>query len=195
MQQIRTFVAVELDSAIKSALQQVQSQLKRSQVAHIGRWVSPDSIHLTLKFLGDVHVGRVEEIKQALAQASRCCGPFSISLFGAGCFPNARRLRVLWVGVGGDLQMLTRLQAAVDAELNRLGFRSEQRGFQPHLTVGRIRDNASPQEREEMGRLITRVQVDTTTSMVVHKVSFIRSDLRPSGPIYTPLAEIPLLAR
>jgi len=192
MQQIRTFVAVELDSAIKSALRQVQSQLKGSKVSHIGRWVSPDSIHLTLKFLGYVPVSQVEEIKQALARASQCCGPFSISLSGSGCFPNARRPRVLWVGVGGDLERLTRLQHAVDEELSRLGFKSEERSFEPHLTLARIRDNAGPQEREEMGRLITGARVDTAASMVVRQISLMRSDLQPSGPVYTCLAEVPL---
>lgn len=192
MEQIRTFVAIELDDALQAALRQAQKQLKRSRVAHIGRWVSPDSIHLTLKFLGNVPVNRVDELRQAIHLACESFAPFHISLTSLRCFPNARRLRVIWVGVGGDLETLMRLQRSVESELNRIGFKPEKRGFTPHLTLARIRNRARRHEREEMGELISTEQVDATASMTVREVSLIRSDLKPSGAVYTRLAAIPL---
>lgn len=192
MEQIRTFVAIELDDALKAALRQAQKQLERSRVAHIGRWVSPDSIHLTLKFLGNVPVNRVDELRQAIHRACESFAPFHISLTSLRCFPNVRRLRVIWVGVGGDLETLMRLQRLVESELNRIGFKPERRGFTPHLTLARIRNRARRHEREEMGKLISTEQVDATASMTVREVSLIRSDLKPSGAVYTRLAAISL---
>jgi len=192
MKQIRTFVAIELDDPLKAALREVQKELKSHSVAHIGRWVSPDSIHLTLKFLGNVPIERVEEIGQAVNRACESFAPFPISLADLGYFPNARRLRVIWVGVGGDLETLVRLQHSVESELNRIGFKPERRGFTPHLTLARIRNRARPHEREEMGKLIAMEQVDKTVSMIVREVSLIRSDLKPGGAVYTRLAAIAL---
>jgi len=190
MEQIRTFIAIELDEAWKAALNEVQAQLKESKVSRIGRWVAPDSIHLTLKFLGNVPGDRIEEIKQAMSRACRPFAPFRISLAAPGCFPDARRPRVVWIGIGGDLEPLMQLQRSVDSELNSLGFAAEKRGFQPHLTLARIRDNARPHEREEMGKWISRAKVDVSASMMVQEVSLMRSDLQPAGAIYTCLAAI-----
>jgi 2'-5' RNA ligase len=192
MEWIRTFVAIELDHTIKAALEAAQRELKRSAVSRIGRWVSLDGIHLTLKFLGDISPGRVPEISQAIERGCRPFAPFPISLAAAGFFPNAQRLRVVWVGVGGDIQKLVQLQQAVESELTALGFPAERRGFQPHLTLARIRDFAGPRERAEMAELISALHVDTDATMTVHQVSFIRSELRPTGAVYTSLAAMPL---
>ncbi|MGB9879848.1 MAG: RNA 2',3'-cyclic phosphodiesterase, partial [Anaerolineae bacterium] len=114
------------------------------------------------------------------------------SLSQPGFFPNARRLRVIWVGVDGDVDTLSQLQRAVESELNAIGFPPEKRGFQPHLTLARIRDYARPNEREEMAKHIAAVQIDRNASMLVHEVHLIRSDLRPTGAVYTRLATVPL---
>ncbi|MGC8787272.1 MAG: RNA 2',3'-cyclic phosphodiesterase [Anaerolineae bacterium] len=192
MEQIRTFVAIELDEHLKDALRQVQEELKRAPISHIARWVAPDGIHLTLKFLGNVSSERVPEITQAIERGCQSFSPFTISLSQPGFFPNARRLRVIWVGVDGDVDTLSQLQRAVESELNAIGFPPEKRGFQPHLTLARIRDYARPNEREEMAKHIAAVQIDRNASMLVHEVHLIRSDLRPTGAVYTRLATVPL---
>jgi 2'-5' RNA ligase len=192
MEMIRTFVAIELDDALLTVLRQVQDELKRAPVARLARWVSADGIHLTLKFLGDVSSDRVPEITQAIERGCRSFAPFRISLSAAGFFPNAHRLRVVWVGVGGDVETLLRLQRAVEAELNALGFPPEGRGFQPHLTLARVRDYARPAEREELAKRIGAVQVDSHSEMQVRAVHLIRSELRPTGAVYTHLAAVPL---
>jgi 2'-5' RNA ligase len=192
MEMIRTFVAIELDEALLKVLHQVQGELKRAPVARQARWVSPAGIHLTLKFLGDISSDRIPEITQAIERGCRSSAPFRISLSTAGFFPNAHRLRVVWVGVDGDVQMLLQLQRAVESELNALGFAPEGRGFQPHLTLARMRDYAHPAEREEMAKRINTVQVDTHAEMQVREVHLIRSELRPTGAVYTSLAAVPL---
>lgn len=195
MEQIRTFVAIELDRAIQAALGQIQSPLKNSKAGHIARWVSPYSIHLTLKFLGNVPVNRVEGISQAISRACEGFAPFPIFLTGMGCFPHERRPRVIWVGIGGELETLERLQNSVDTALNRLGFRPEKRGFTPHLTLARIRDRARPHERQELIKLLPTVEVPSSASMMVREVYFIRSDLRPTGAVYTHLSAVELVGR
>jgi len=192
MEMIRAFVAIELDDALKAALQRVQARFKRDARSQAGRWVSPDSIHLTLQFLGDVPTQRVDEIAQAIARGCAGVEPFSIHLAQPGFFPNARNLRVVWVGVEGDMSALLRLQGAVQSEIEGIGFTPEKRGFQPHLTLARVRDQAGSFEREGLAKLVSAVQVDSCASMQVHEVSLIRSELRPSGPEYTHLAALAL---
>jgi 2'-5' RNA ligase len=192
MEMMRTFVAIELDDALLKGLRQVQDELKRAPVARLARWVSPPGIHLTLKFLGDVSSDRVPEITQAIERGCHSSAPFRISLSAAGFFPNAHRLRVVWVGVDGDVEMLLQLQRTVESELNALGFAPEGRGFQPHLTLARMRDYARPADREEMAKRIGAVQVDSHSEMWAREVHLIRSELRPTGAVYTSLAAVPL---
>jgi len=195
MTSIRAFVAIELDDAITAALRTAQNELKRSTVSHIGKWVTPQSIHLTLKFLGDIAESQVRPIGQALQRACAGTPPFAISLTEMGCFPNLQRPRVIWVGVGGDLEALTQLQRAVESEINPLGFEPERRGFTPHLTLARIRDKAHSSERQKLGQLLTKVRVDTSVGQTVEQLSLMRSELRPSGAVYTCLVAVPLGAR
>lgn len=192
MEMIRTFVAVELDDALLKVLRRVQDELKRAPVARQARWVAPTGIHLTLKFLGDVSSDRVPEITRAIERGCHSFAPFRLCLSAAGFFPNAHRLRVVWIGVDGDVQVLLQLQRAVESELNALGFAPEGREFQPHLTLARMRDYAHPAEREEMAKRIGAVQVDTGSEMWVREVHLIRSELRPTGAVYTSLAVVPL---
>jgi len=191
METIRAFVAVELDESLKTALRQVQSRFKRDPRSQVGRWVSPDNIHLTLQFLGDVAAQRVDEIAQAIVRGCVGIEPFSLHLAQPGFFPNARNLRVVWVGVEGDMNALLSLQEAVQSELQGIGFTPEKRGFQPHLTLARVRDQASTYEREGLAKLISSIRVDSA-SMQVDEVSLMRSELRPSGPVYTRLAALAL---
>ena len=117
--------------------------------------------------------------------------PFEVRLTDVGCFPNADRLRVVWVGVGGDVAALVSLQRSIDQGLERLGFAREKRGFTPHLTLARIRDWVGPGERRELAARLSSLQVPAA-HMPVRHVAFIRSDLRPSGAVYSILSTIPL---
>lgn len=192
MEQIRTFIAIELSRELKSSLVRLQERLKRQVPERSVRWVRPDGIHLTLKFLGDVPSPRTASVSQAVETA--CCGfgPFSIELVGLGCFPNSRRPRVVWVGVREPTGSLARLQKAVESELGRLGFAPESRPFRPHLTLGRVQRRVGQDDRQRLGELIASSDAGRLGSMAVSSVDVIRSDLRPGGAVYTTLAHVSL---
>ena len=192
MKQIRTFVAIELDETISAALTDLQEQLKADVPRGSVRWVRPEGIHLTLKFLGDVSVARIEELEQALTQACTPCPVFSFSVGGLGCFPNPRRPRVIWVGVQEGGGTLKRLQEAVEHGMEKLGFAPEGRRFDAHLTVGRTQQRASSGDVRLLGQLVSETEVGRLGQMEVQAVSLIKSDLRPSGAVYTRLAEVRL---
>ncbi len=141
---LRTFIAIELDEPLLIAIGRVQGKLKRQTPPGGVKWVAPDGIHLTLKFLGDTPAGRVPEIVAALERACAGAQPFEFSVEGRGCFPNFRRPRVIWVAVREKGQALARLQAAVERHVAPLGWPAEDRAFSPHLTLGRVNRNISP---------------------------------------------------
>lgn len=192
MEQIRSFVAVRLNDEIKRELGVAQALLKGKGIVDQVRWVKPESIHLTLKFLGNVRAARLKEIVVALQQASVGIGPFSLSFGGFGCFPSAGRPNVVWIGVDGDTKTLGHLQSRIEEGLSVLGYRPEKRGFAPHLTLARVRKHVSPRERRLLGGLIQSESVDLIGQMEVHEISLMKSELTPAGAIYAKLAGVEL---
>jgi 2'-5' RNA ligase len=186
---VRTFIAVELDQEIRSGLQTLQDRLRALVAPRSVRWVRPEGIHLTLKFLGDTPTGKLDEIQNALAMAAGDLFAFSFAVGGLGCFPNARRPRVLWVGLQEPAGALVRLRDAVEEHVAPLGFPTEKRRFHPHLTLGRVQRHASKSEVIEIGEVVATSLVGTIGEMRATNVSFIRSDLRPTGAVYTTLFE------
>ncbi len=193
MKQIRTFIAIELDETIKGALADLYGQLK-VEVPHSSvRWVKPEGIHLTLKFLGDVPANRIGEVERALAQACVGFPSFTFSVGGLGCFPNHRRPRVVWVGVQEKSGTLPRLQKAIDDAMERLGFPPEGRRFHAHLTLGRTQRRASSNDVHRLGQLVSEAGIgEPLGQMEAQIVSLIKSDLRPTGAVYTQLAAVRL---
>ena len=189
---VRTFVAIELDDVLCDALTHVQERLRHSEGGRAGRWVNPKGIHLTLKFLGDVPATMLDQVRQAVERACQGVAPFTLTLGGLGCFPNVRRPRVVWVGVRDAAGCLAPLQRAVEGELEHLGFPREQRGFQPHLTLARVKEGAAVDEVAALGKMVAESPVSDLASMTVNAVSVMKSDLHPEGAIYTELCRIPL---
>jgi 2'-5' RNA ligase len=188
----RTFIAVELDEEVKGALQGLQDRLREQVSPRSVRWVRVEGIHLTLKFLGDTPVGRIDEIQAALAQAATEARPFSFTVGGLGCFPNTRQPRVVWVGLQEVTGTLARLRDSVEAHVAPLGFPTERRPFSPHLTLGRVQRHASKSEVREIGEVVAASAIGTVGQMAATAVSYIKSDLRPSGAVYTTLFEAKL---
>jgi len=189
MKQVRTFIAIELDETINAALTDLQRQLKAKVPQGSVRWVKPGGIHLTLKFLGDVPANRIEEVEQALTQACVGFPAFSFSVEDLGCFPNPRRPRVVWVGVQEESGTLKRLQKAVEDGMEKLGFAPEGRKFHAHLTLGRTQRRASSGDVRRLGQLVSETDIGLLGQMEARSVSLIKSDLRPTGAVYTQLAE------
>jgi 2'-5' RNA ligase len=188
----RTFIAIELDEELRDGLQGLQDRLREQISPRSVRWVRPEGIHLTLKFLGDTPVGRIEEIQAALALAAVEARPFTFTVGGLGCFPNTRRPRVVWVGLQEVTGILARLRDSVEAHVTPLGFPTERRPFSPHLTLGRVQRRASKSEVREIGEVVGASAIGTVGQMAVTAVSYIKSELRPSGAVYTTLFEAKL---
>lgn len=191
---LRTFIAIELDEPLRQALGRVQGKFKRQIAPQDVKWVAVENIHLTLKFLGDTPVGRLPDIEAALQAACAGHAPFEISFEGRGCFPNFRRPRVIWVAVRDKGQALLRLQTDVEKYIVPLGWPTEERGFSPHLTLGRVARGAERATAEAIGQIVEKTVVEQIGVQRVTAVSLMQSDLRPSGPIYTRLLHVPLQA-
>ncbi len=192
MTTLRTFIAIELDQELRDNLGRLQDQVRGQVSPGSVRWVRPEGIHLTLKFLGDTPLEKVEEVKAALGRAAAEVGPFTFTVAGLGCFPNTRSPRVVWVGIEEPTGALVRLRDHVEAEVSPLGFPTERRSFSPHLTLGRVQRRASKSEVREVGQVVAATAVGIVDEMAVGAVWYIKSDLRPSGAVYTALVEAKL---
>jgi 2'-5' RNA ligase len=192
MEQVRTFIAIELNESIRTDLTDLQEQLKAKAPKGSVRWVKSEGIHLTLKFLGDVPVNRIEDVKQALTQACVGFPSFFFSVGGLGCFPNPRRPRVVWVGVQEESGTLKRLQKAIEDGMEKLGFAPEGRKFHAHLTLGRTQRRASTSDVRRLGQLVEETNIGVLGQMEARAVSLMKSDLKPTGAVYTQLAAVRL---
>ncbi|UCG23847.1 MAG: RNA 2',3'-cyclic phosphodiesterase [Chloroflexota bacterium] len=144
------------------------------------RWVKPANIHLTLRFLGDTDLATLPQIGESLDQVASKFGPIDLRLGQLGCFPNARKPRVIWIGVNGDVRRLEKLHGDVEKQLQPLGWPPEGRRFHPHLTIGRAKDS----RRVVAARLPWGEQL-RTDSFTVANISLIESELQPTGAVYT----------
>lgn len=195
MDSMRAFIAIALPPETVTALGLIQRawQASAAAAARAVKWVQPASIHLTLKFLGETHTSMAPALGLAIEQAARGRGAPTLRLAQTGCFPNTRLPRVLWVGLGGDVALLAGLQAAIEQHVSPLGFPSEQRPFSPHLTLGRVREEAAPEARQALGSAASGLNVPQTAFLAA-SVSLMRSDLRRDGAVYTQLAKADLAA-
>jgi len=184
---IRSFLAIELPKPILGKIEEVQGDL-RSTHADV-RWVSPEKIHLTLKFFGNIEESRIDLIFKSIEEPMRDALPFSIRVRGAGAFPSMKNPRVIWMGLADGKEMLISLQKQIGDRLEKIGFEPEDRPFQPHLTLGRMK---SSRGKEELVRRMEKYTVEEFGAFQVEKVGLFKSDLRPSGPIYTQLRALRL---
>ena len=192
METIRVFIAVPLPQPLLRELASLQRRLG-DQVPDRGvRWVRPESIHLTLKFLGDTSTEKLPEIKRALTAVARNVPVCTFSVAGLGCFPNPRCPRVVWVGVQEPTGRLAALQDSIEEVLTPLGYEPEGRGFTPHLTLGRVRRKVARSDVERVGEVVSGTAVGLLAEVSADRFALIRSVLKPSGAEYTTLEEFPL---
>ena len=188
----RMFIAIHLPPEVLAGLTTIQDNLKERAPSRTVKWVNPQGVHLTLKFLGDVPVIKRDSIQRALTQAVQDHAPFGLAAGGLGCFPNAKQPRVVWVGMHHDIQALARLHASVEEYITPLGYPPENRAFNPHLTLGRTRREANRSDLAQLGGLVTHTPADSRYPFRVEEVSLIRSELKPTGAVYTELFRAPL---
>lgn len=188
---LRTFLAIDLSSTLRSAIGQNIRTVKRELPGL--SWSKPDNLHINLKFLGDTTESHVDQIRQAVEPAVSHVSPFVIELKGFGVFPDDRSPRVLWIGLGGALDSLSALADCVGRAVVPLGFPQEDRPFRPHLTVARVK-----KDHRAVGRTLGTLGVFTDPfpcgQLSVDRITLFKSDLRPIGPIYTKLWDVSLNA-
>jgi len=191
MEQVRSFIAIELPDELKLGLTQLEAQLKMSKQPWV-KWVDPYSIHLTLKFLGSIAVDRISEITGAMEEAIQGISPFRLEVKDLGVFPNLRRVQVAWVGISGEVDKLSQLQRHLESKLARLGFAPESRPFTPHLTLARLRNRASLDERQSFGQLIATTRFEAVYTIKVDAINLMRSQLTREGAIYSRISSVGL---
>jgi len=191
MEQVRAFIAIELPDELKPALTRLQDHLKSGGQTSV-KWVDPYSIHLTLKFLGNIDRDMVGRITTALEESVRGIHPFHLEARGLGAFPGLKRVQVVWVGITGEVDRLSQLQQRIESSLAPLGFVPESRPFSPHLTIARLRDRVTPDERQSLGHLIASTSFDTVYAIDVGSVHLMRSQLTREGAVYSRINSVKL---
>jgi 2'-5' RNA ligase len=190
MEQVRSFIAIELPDELKQELGRLQARLRVDKPRV--RWVEPGNIHLTLKFLGDIPQASIEPVTRVLTECAAKITPFKLTVQQLGAFPDIRRVQVVWVGLGGELEKAGQLQKLIEANLSSLGFPAEQRPFSPHLTLGRLGNEALPFERQRFGELILGTTFECRGIITVNCIQLMRSQLTSQGAIYSKISSAEL---
>ena len=178
---IRSFLAFELPDDIKSILTRVSGEIRESSLDV--RWVRPESIHLTVIFMGDVQSEQIPSMGASLGAVCANHVPFTISLRPMGCFPNSRNPRVIWLGIDGDLERMSRFRDDLQRILSPFGIKEEERAFRPHLTLGRFKKPAKRQT--EMEQMLAKYSELSSPARILKELFLFRSDLKPDGAVYT----------
>jgi 2'-5' RNA ligase len=182
---MRAFVAVHLPREVKAYLGQLSSVLMRQVPSHSVRWVEPERMHLTLRFIGDMERTLLPDLARALDEAAARHRPFALHLEGFGCFPDCKRPRVLWAGVNGDLDLAASLKKDLDLALVPFGWEPEKPPYHPHLTLGRVKDAHALASQQWPAGL-------EALPIAVESAHLIESELTRDGPIYTVRHSSPL---
>jgi 2'-5' RNA ligase len=193
MTDIRAFIAIELPTSIQQQLNQIIRALQAKCRPGSLRWVPVANIHLTLQFLGDVPSSNVDAITRVLASETARHAATEVSVGGLGAFPNPRRPRVIWIGLSKPAGLVA-LQKGIENGLSGLGYPPEERPFSPHLTLARLSQNANPEAVGQVSDALAASRVGDLGIVPVTHVHLFRSDLRPTGAIYTRLFSAPLSA-
>jgi len=182
---LRAFIAVEIPLDIRQDIEHATSNLRRGTGSLI-RWVAVENMHLTLKFLGDIPTANVEVLTQMIRAEADSFNCFDIHLTGIGSFPNPKRPRVIYIGIQAPAE-LEAFQRQLESATRRLGYNSEERAFAPHLTIGRVRQNIPQDDQQKIRRALEASKIDSPGTAKVNSVHLYKSDLKPTGPVYTKL--------
>ncbi len=188
MARLKLFTGANVGPAIRSSAAALQQTLAKSGASV--KWVEPENLHVTINFLGEVDDRDLHGICRALAAVGRRESPFRLAVAGVGAFPTPRRPKVLWAGLADGADALARLHAASEPKLLELGvYRREERGYTPHLTLGRAKDEADGQL---LAPELAKHATWTGGDVFVEEILLFSSDHRREGPIYSVIARSPL---
>ena len=178
---LRAFIAANISDKQKEEVGRVLDRLMGYDVRV--KWVKIGNMHITLKFLGDTEEKILPDLYTAISESINDQRAFDISLESLGCFPNAHRPRVIWVGIKDGYDNLRELSQNIDRAVKPFGFRPEKRKFSAHLTLGRVKDAGNI---ESLTSDLSRIEFSSSKAKV-SDVVFYQSVLRPQGPLYTAL--------
>lgn len=187
---VRAFIAIELPENVRNSLRSAIRHIRGFVTSPDIKWVPPENIHLTLKFLGQVPLERVEDLRRPLKDICTVTPPMTLEVCTLGGFPSPESPRVVWVGLSGDTTSLTSLAQHIDNDLSEMGFPRETRPFTPHLTIARVRPEAASRTRSALGTAIRDSHGVTRIEFEADAVSLMRSQLTPRGAIYTRMAHL-----
>lgn len=192
---MRTFLAIELPPPVQTLIRQTQQTLEQrlaaAQQSQTIRWTAPAAVHLTLRFLGETTDEQRRLLQTALPPIVAAHAPFTVQVEGLGCFPNGKAPSIIWLGLHPADQRLFRLQAQLEQAAQAAGFAAERKAFQPHLTIGRMRQSITRLQQHAVGQLLApelaAANRQPAASFVVKRIVHLRSELEPTGARYTPL--------
>ncbi len=179
---LRTFIAIPVPETLFPVARNLKNLVRRNGIKV--KWVRPEAIHLTLKFLGHTPGSSVEEIRSILSELAQGQMAFQLSVVGTGCFPKQERPRILWLGIKGELDPLHQLVSEINRRLEPLGYLTEEKTFIPHLTLARI---SYPQKKNPDISAFLEASYEPV-SFSVQKFQFISSELFSNGAVYSILS-------
>ena len=182
MSTFRGFIAID----IKATSQITMFEKEITKTGADIKLVEPENIHITIKFLGDTDENYIDYIEQSIKESVLEIKPFSITLKGTGVFPNQNYIKVIWIGIIDDGRIET-IVRNINEKLESLGFKKENRGFSPHLTVGRVK---TARNKDQLLKVIGKYQTVEFTIQNVQSITLKKSELTPNGPIYTTLRDV-----
>jgi 2'-5' RNA ligase len=184
MSTFRGFISID----IKATPQIILFEKEMAKSGADIKLVEPENIHITIKFLGDTDENYIDTIEQSIKESVLSIKPFLIKLKGTGVYPNQNYIKVIWIGITDDGNIET-IARAIDEKLEKLGFKKENRGFSPHLTVGRVK---TARNKVQLLKVIENYQTVEFTIQNIQSITLKKSELTPNGPIYTTLREVSL---
>ncbi len=187
---IRAFIAIQLPEEITAFIRKIQEGL--GAYGFKVRWVRPENIHLTLKFLGDITDENIRQTSRVISDAAGEYAPISLGVKGIGVFPGVKRPRVIWIGINGQTGELAGLQKTLDGKLEAIGFKKEKRSFKGHLTIARVKGNLDTRRLIDAMKEFGEYESKT---FIADKVFLFKSELKPSGAVYTKLMSAALGAK
>jgi RNA 2',3'-cyclic 3'-phosphodiesterase len=188
---LRAFIAVEIPADVQRLIQQGTDSLHKALPKPLVRWVETKNLHITLKFLGDVSAEDLEKLANAIELELGTQAAFTISVAGLGVFPGYHQPRIIWVGLEAP-EALSSLQQGVEAASVSMAFLPEERPFSPHLTIGRVGQGSTQADRLKIREALEAATFRSIGPFDVKAVTIFKSDLHPTGPVYTSLFALPM---
>ncbi|MBF0331466.1 MAG: RNA 2',3'-cyclic phosphodiesterase [Candidatus Omnitrophica bacterium] len=191
---IRAFIAIELDERIQRELARLQDRLKTADpeikfAEPRMRWSAPKNLHITLKFLGDIDPKRLDIIEDTMTETAEEFSVFHMGIGALGAFPNVHDPKIIWAGVTKRANFLAEIAARLDEKLSGHAIEPADHGFTPHITLGRSQ-HATP--CKALTTLLQNIHVPAGLSQKVERISLLRSELMPKGPVYHLLHSVAL---